>query len=757
MLFSRCQRSLMRAAAASTGAERRRIVGRRSQAEARQGLQASLQRSDRLCDEPGAVPDLLRRVDLRYGILDRRRRHLAARHGGSIHLRLRHQHRRHHRPGRQVGERLRRRYRGRFFNNTAGTSNGTEVRPMFSSADPADVAAWPDEARVPCSAANTDPASPCVTLGLGTDPAGDLFSQPLQGTICRLAGRPVVHVLGRRPGPARLAGAPARASRSRPAPSAGTSRPATKTSSTSSIPSTTSPARIPRTTRPSARRSGPCCCRRRPTSRRPTPPSSASTCRPAATRSTTCSWPPCRTWTSTRPTPTTPASTCRSRWATPTSTTSAMALPWAGASIPSIFGTAPFFPGVGFVGVKYLRSPNDPATGLEVGLTLFGTFSRSSGSLQDPNDDKQLYRYITGGLTSADGACSLPNPLQAHICFVNISSQADMRFFESSGPLNLAPGGSGTIVVAYIFAAPVASEGCPGAGCDVKPATTNANLTIMGNASRMASGVNKIDTMTGYLGFNDDGDGNVTQTEINAVPGSLLGKAKTAQTVFDNKFLLPFAPDRPDFFLVPGNNQVTVLWNRSATETTPDPFFAIASQPTTIDPLTGPRWPTRCTTRTSAASTSRATGSIAAGWTTRASCSSSRSSTTRRTRADGASSPTSAATSIPIRTARPSWACSPTAPFPSPCRCPASRSSVRSTSTSWGRSPRSVPAAASCSPATRRRCSPASSIPRSRTSRAAGWRRASAPPSPTAACRSCTWTTTSGTASGTSTPSRRST
>ena len=99
---------------------------------------------------------------------------------------------------------------GGFFNNTAGTSNGTEVRPLFSSADPADAAAWPDEARVPCSAANTDPASPCLTLGLGTDPAGDVFAQPLQGQIAACAGRPVVHVVGRRPGAAGLPGAPAR-------------------------------------------------------------------------------------------------------------------------------------------------------------------------------------------------------------------------------------------------------------------------------------------------------------------------------------------------------------------------------------------------------------------------------------------------------------------------------------------------------------------------------------------------------------------
>ena len=47
--------------------------------------------------------------------------------------------------------------------------------------------------------------------------------------------------------------------------------------------------------------------------------------------------------------------------------------------------------------------------------------------------------------------------------------------------------------------------------------------------------------------------------------------------MFDNKFLLPFAPERPEFFLVPGNNQVTVLWARSPTETNPDPFFVVAS------------------------------------------------------------------------------------------------------------------------------------------------------------------------------------
>ena len=39
---------------------------------------------------------------------------------------------------------------------------------------------------------------------------------------------------------------------------------------------------------------------------------------------------------------------------------------------------------------------------------------------------------------------------------MNVASPGDMRFFQSSAPLTLAPGEAGSIVVAYIFAAPVA-------------------------------------------------------------------------------------------------------------------------------------------------------------------------------------------------------------------------------------------------------------------------------------------------------------
>ena len=45
---------------------------------------------------------------------------------------------------------------------------------------------------------------------------------------------------------------------------------------------------------------------------------------------------------------------------------------------PAIFGSAPFFNGPGFFGVKYLLSPTDPATGKEVGLSQFNVFTNGA-------------------------------------------------------------------------------------------------------------------------------------------------------------------------------------------------------------------------------------------------------------------------------------------------------------------------------------------------------------------------------------------
>ena len=271
--------------------------------------------------------------------------------------------------------------------------------------------------------------------------------------------------------------------------------------------------------------------------------------------------------------------------------------------------------------------------------------------------------------------------------------------------------------------------------------------------------MNKIDTMTGYLGFTDgDADGIVTQAEINAVPGSLLGKAKMAQTVFDNKFLLPFAPDRPDFFLVPGNNQVTVLWNRSATETTPDPFFAIASQPQVIDPLTG-------LPVVNALYDPNFRGFDVEGYRIYRGRVDNPSELQLIAQFDYAPDASGKGIFTDFRgVINPVPGCAPELRVQTTCAVPfavptpgAAAHRVNADRPGGHDHPGGSGWPACCSRTARRRSFPASSTRPSRTSRAAGWRRASPPTSSTAACRSCSWTTTSGTACGTSTPSRRST
>jgi hypothetical protein len=155
-----------------------------------------------------------------------------------------------------------------------------------------------------------------------------------------------------------------------------------------------------------------------------------------------------------------------------------------------------------------------------------------------------------------------------------------MRFFQATGPLTIPPGGFESIVVAYIFAAPLPAADCE-VSCELKP----GDPTVLGNATRMAKGVNPVDSMTGYRGFTDmNHDGRVEQNEFQVVPRSLLDKALVAQSLFDNGFALTSsAPAAPDFFLIPGANQVAILWKPSATETMGDPSFDVVSQPTRSD------------------------------------------------------------------------------------------------------------------------------------------------------------------------------
>ena len=280
----------------------------------------------------------------------------------------------------------------------------------------------------------------------------------------------------------------------------------------------------------------------------------------------------------------------------------------------SVFGE-PFFPAPGFEAVKYLKSPINPQTGKEFGISVWGNTCNASYAgctFQDANGVPQMYRYISGQVSPAqgDGICNA-NPVTEHTCN-SIQGPADTRFFEASGPFDLAPGQSSVIVVALVFAAPlhkwVATTNAPYAmpagqlenyigGTDAAapsfvpgwPAQSSAlaagAIVCTTSCDKTATIRDPVERPMGWGQYSDvNGDGIIEQDEVQTAPGSLLDKAKVAQAIFDAKFLLPFAPEAPTFYLVPGDNSVTIAWTKSNTENVAagggDPYFAVASDPT---------------------------------------------------------------------------------------------------------------------------------------------------------------------------------
>lgn len=243
----------------------------------------------------------------------------------------------------------------------------------------------------------------------------------------------------------------------------------------------------------------------------------------------------------------------------------------------SVFGP-PFTAAPGFVGVKYLKSP--VVAGQEVGLTLFSN-TINDGAFDDAQNTVQLWRYLSANLNTAagDAPCNAPNPpAVGKVCYISQATD-DVRFFQSSGPLTLAPGESQTIVVAYIAAAPVdhPSIAARGAGFDLKPTWPAVPDSLRTGTDTLLS----IDRVMGAVSILPEinNNGRVDQNEIVTVPRSLLDKGLVAQGVYDARFLLPFPPDPVPFFLVPGPNQVTIVWRESPTEQLGDPYADVADDP----------------------------------------------------------------------------------------------------------------------------------------------------------------------------------
>lgn len=236
----------------------------------------------------------------------------------------------------------------------------------------------------------------------------------------------------------------------------------------------------------------------------------------------------------------------------------------------------PFFTGSGFFGLTALRAP-DGSDGVQV---ISGYGGGGGSTLGPPRDVLQLYRYLAGTQSAATGdqPCSYGDPLVTHLCYFNGVSATDVRGAISVRGAPLPPGGSATFALALTFAAPFGSS-------------PPADNVLFGDPRRLldpvqlAAGANRIDSLSGFQGYTDlNGDGVVQGGEIRAAPRSMLGKVQLARTLFETRFLLPQAPAAPDFFLVPGDNQVTVLWKPSVSETSGDAYFASASTPTIAMP-----------------------------------------------------------------------------------------------------------------------------------------------------------------------------
>ena len=241
----------------------------------------------------------------------------------------------------------------------------------------------------------------------------------------------------------------------------------------------------------------------------------------------------------------------------------------------------PYFKGPGFVGVKYLRSPINPATRQEVGLTMFSN-TTNGGTFPDPVGVKQLFRYLKGDVNTAAGdpPCTIPQSITRRLCAL-VQDPSDTRFFEASGPFSLGPGQSATIVVAYTHGPPRSTADYK-VGDVLRPGIPSRTPGVAGEPIRT------IEKIAGLLAVPTtavvtDAGGNVSIDQSKLVvgrdvaPGSLVANALIAQSIFNNKFLLPRPPESPTFSLVPGANQVTVVWGPSRTDQTGDPYYSIAS------------------------------------------------------------------------------------------------------------------------------------------------------------------------------------
>jgi hypothetical protein len=241
-----------------------------------------------------------------------------------------------------------------------------------------------------------------------------------------------------------------------------------------------------------------------------------------------------------------------------------------------IFAAPGMWAAPGLVGVSWLKFPHDTG-GKPAGVRIWSNNTGSATGFPDAVGVRQLYRYLSGTTSPSAGDQVCFNQGQQLVykyCF-QTQTPFDTRFFFSSGPFRLNPGEQQDVVIAYEFAAPRDTVRAY-VGGDLKPGQPVTGDSIAADPTK----VRLSERVAGWQSQADtNGNGQIDEYEVTTYPGSLLRKAQQALAIADAKFLLPSAPDAPAFYLIPGDKQVTVVWQKSATETTGDPYFALASDP----------------------------------------------------------------------------------------------------------------------------------------------------------------------------------
>ncbi|MGH9798053.1 MAG: hypothetical protein ACRD5D_07835, partial [Candidatus Polarisedimenticolia bacterium] len=183
---------------------------------------------------------------------------------------------------------------------------------------------------------------------------------------------------------------------------------------------------------------------------------------------------------------------------------------------------------LGFGGITYLKTPIDPISGEEVGLQEFTVFTNGNPR-PDPSDKETWYKLMTGD----------PSEVVLEV------DPRDVRGMASSGKFTLPQGEFVEIYAAYFFAS---TSGAPPAQLLAEPYK---------------------DLLSGEI-----------NPDANTAPvfNNFKTVQQTAQAVFDAGFIVPTAPPKPEFELIPGDNQVTIVWEADPVSAV-NPFAKVGRDP----------------------------------------------------------------------------------------------------------------------------------------------------------------------------------